>query len=49
VLGWKLPAFQRPLRVNAKVLALVEEIRTEGGVIPGILTLGASASTASTA
>lgn len=34
-----LAPFQRPLRVNAKVLALAEEIRRDG-VIPGILTIG---------
>lgn len=38
--GWKLPSFQRPLRVNAKVMALVEDIKIEGGMIPGVLTLG---------
>jgi hypothetical protein len=40
VLGWKLPSFQRPLRVNSKVLALTEEIKGDGGIIPGVLTLG---------
>lgn len=38
--GWKLPAFQRPLRVNTKVLQIAEEMRGDGGVVPGILTLG---------
>lgn len=37
---WKAPPFQRPLTVNAKVLACVGEIKTNGGVIPGTLTLG---------
>lgn len=37
---WQVPGFQRPLRVNAKVLALVEEIKQAGGVVPGVLTLG---------
>lgn len=36
---WRLPSGQRPLRENAKVLALAERIR-EDGVIPGMLTLG---------
>jgi len=40
VAGWKLPPFQRPLRINSKVEALVEEIKTEGGVLPGVITLG---------
>jgi hypothetical protein len=38
--GWKLPKFQRPLRINDKVLALSEEIKQNGGIIPGVLTLG---------
>lgn len=37
--SWRAPAFQRPLRVNAKVTALAEEIASSG-VIPGVLTLG---------
>lgn len=37
---WKAPPFQRPLKVNAKVVALAEELKSNGGVIPGILTLG---------
>lgn len=38
--NWKVPKFQRPIRVNGKVLALAEELKQSGGVIPGILTLG---------
>lgn len=39
VAGWKIPPFQRPLRVNEKVRATAEEIKkTE--TIPGIITLG---------
>lgn len=38
--GWCNPPFQRPLRINAKVLELAKEIDANGGVIPGILTLG---------
>lgn len=40
IASWKSPPFQRPLRVNDKVLALVEKIKTDGGVIPGVITLG---------
>jgi hypothetical protein len=39
VLSWKVPTFQRPLRVNLKVLALADKIREEG-VMPGVITLG---------
>ena len=39
-MAWKNPLFQRPLRVNDKVLALAQEIKANGGVIPGIITLG---------
>lgn len=38
--GWKSPPFQRPLRVNEKVRALAETITLDGGVIPGVLTVG---------
>lgn len=38
--NWKLPPFQRPLRVNAKVLEVAEQIKINGGVIPGVLTIG---------
>lgn len=39
VRSWKLPKFQRPLKVNDKVIAVSNEIeRTE--IIPGIITLG---------
>lgn len=37
---WKIPPFQRDCRVNAKVLALAEELKFNGGVFPGILTIG---------
>lgn len=37
---WQIPPFQRPLRVNDKVQALAQTISHEGGMIPGILTLG---------
>lgn len=38
--AWKSPPFQRPIRVNAKVMAVSEELKCQGGVIPGTLTLG---------
>ena len=38
--SWVDPPFQRPLRVNEKVLAVAEKIAADGGVIPGIWTLG---------
>lgn len=37
---WKLPPFQRPLRVNAKVLAVAEKLK-QTETIEGVLTLGA--------
>lgn len=37
---WKSPAFQRPLRINAKVMALAEQIKQDRGVIPGVITIG---------
>lgn len=37
---WKLPPFQRPLRVNDKVKGLADKLRQDGGVLPGVLTLG---------
>jgi hypothetical protein len=37
--GWRLPPFQRPLRVNDKVKAIAEEMKLSGS-IPGILTMG---------
>lgn len=38
--GWKLPPFQRPLRVNEKVRTLAEELKCNGEIIPGVITLG---------
>lgn len=38
--SWKLPPFQRPLRVNAKVETVAQEIKQNDGVIPGTLTIG---------
>ena len=38
--AWKKPPFQREVRITTKVLGLAEDIKKNGGVIPGILTLG---------
>jgi hypothetical protein len=38
--SWKAPPFQRDLKINAKVIAVSEEILRAGGVLPGILTIG---------
>lgn len=38
--SWRVPPFQRPVRINAKVLAIAEEIKTDGVAISGIITLG---------
>lgn len=40
VRSWKLPPFQRPLRTNEKVLQLGQQIKRDGGVIPGVMVLG---------
>jgi hypothetical protein len=37
---WKSPPFQRPVRENEKVRTLAEEMKQDGGVWPGIITLG---------
>lgn len=37
---WRLPPFQRPLRVNEKVRAMSESLKDEGGMISGVVTLG---------
>lgn len=40
VASWKSPPFQRDLKVNARVIAVSAEILRNGGVVPGILTIG---------
>lgn len=40
IMTWKIPSFQRPVRINNKVLEVVEQIKRDGGIIPGIMTLG---------
>lgn len=38
--GWAIPPFQRPLRVNDKVRTIASQIEADGGVIPGVITVG---------
>lgn len=38
--GWRMPPFQRPLRINEKVRTIAADISSAGGVVPGILTVG---------
>jgi hypothetical protein len=45
---WRVPDFQRPLRINDKVRALAEELKTNGGFISGVVTLGHLKSDATT-
>jgi hypothetical protein len=42
---WVSPPFQRPVRENEKVRALAEKLKGDGGVWPGIVTLGVLGST----
>lgn len=37
---WRVPPFQRPVRINDKVRMLAEELKADGCAISGILTLG---------
>lgn len=37
---WRVPPFQRPIRVNAKVGAMADEIKRDGVSLPGVITLG---------
>lgn len=46
--AWRVPPFQRPVRVNGKVQALALEIQGGGGVIPGVITLGTVAGDSAT-
>lgn len=38
--AWMIPPFQRPLRINEKVRMIAELIRENGGVVPGVITIG---------
>lgn len=40
VARWEHPPFQREIKTNQKVLDLAEELKQNGGVISGIITLG---------
>lgn len=40
IAGWRLPPFQRERRINDKVRAMAEELKENGGVVNGVLTLG---------
>jgi len=40
VSSWEKAPSQRELRVNDTVLGLCEELKTNGGVLPGVITLG---------
>jgi hypothetical protein len=37
---WQAPPFQRPVKENAKVMALAEQMKADTGVWPGVVTLG---------
>jgi ribosomal protein L29 len=38
--SWQVPPFQRTFSANTKVRELIEELKANGGVLPGVLTLG---------
>lgn len=39
--SWRIPSFQRPVRVNAKVQAMAQDLKVNGNVtISGVITLG---------
>lgn len=38
--SWQTPEFQRAKKINSKVEALALEIKSDDGVIPGVLTIG---------
>lgn len=40
VAAWKLPPFQREFKNNNKVIHLAEDLKRNGGVLPGVLTIG---------
>jgi len=37
---WRIPPFQRPVRINSKVEAIAEEMKNGGVEITGVITLG---------
>jgi len=38
--AWVIPPFQRDKRVNEKVRTVAEQLKHNGGIIPGVITLG---------
>lgn len=38
--SWVQPKFQRPIRMSPKVMAFCEELKCNGGIIAGVITLG---------
>lgn len=40
IASWKVPRFQREFKVTPKVQECADQIRRNGGVIPGVITLG---------
>lgn len=40
MMSWRVPPFQRELRVNDKVRSVAEKLKATGGIVPGIITLG---------
>lgn len=40
VRSWETPSFQRQVRVTPRLLGLVKDLKVNGGVVPGILTIG---------
>lgn len=38
--SWQMPRFQRPLKVNDKVIGIAEELKRNGGIMTGVITLG---------
>lgn len=40
VSAWQVPSFQRQLRVNDKVRTMAEELKHNGGIMNGVITLG---------
>lgn len=37
---WQQPRFQRPIRMNQKVMEFSEDLKRNGGIISGVITLG---------
>lgn len=37
---WRAPPFQRALKINTKLREIADEIKDDGGVLPGVITIG---------